>query len=754
MTCVIRTAFVFAYLFLHLSSLTAQNNGPDSLLAGKQLRELVVQATRAGSNSPVPHTNYSAQQIRGQYHAQDIPFLLSAVPSLVETSDAGAGTGYTGLRIRGSDPTRVNITLNGIPVNDAESQGVFWVNMPDLAGSVSEIQVQRGVGTSTNGAGAFGATINLDLSKVEQKRYARVLNTLGSFGTRKHSLQLGTGLMDNGVAFSARVSNIQSDGFVDRASSHLNGIHLSGAYLDENQSLQLHFLSGHERTYQAWNGLPAQYLDIPSLRTYNASGTERMGSPHPDEVDNYTQRHVLLHYKYRLGGQWQLQLNGHYTRGFGFFEQYKADQALSDYGLAGDTAHSSSDLIRRRWLDNHFYGGTFALRSTPLFNKKTSVLVGGGWSQYLGDHFGELIWAEQFTGVQNDYRYYDNRARKGDANLFVKMETAPVAPLNLFLDLQVRGIQYEFLGFDNELRNVTQTSDLLFFNPKMGANYTFSPLWQSYIFVGAAHREPNRDDFTQSTPSSRPKPEQLLNLETGVRHRDEMMQFSANIFGMYYRNQLALDGRINDVGAYIRTNVPVSWRAGLELEAAGKWGKRFNWAGSASFSQNKIKEFVEYVDNWDDGSQKEIIHQNTDLAFSPSVVARAETGLIWWEKHNETGKGGLFSSTLVAKYVSRQFLDNTSNRATSLPQYLVCDLRLNLALDRWIGEQINLIFSVNNFLDATFESNGWAYRFISSGYDPRPDDPYARLEQNNTYHLAGFFPQAGRHWMATVQWSF
>ncbi|MCC7466556.1 MAG: TonB-dependent receptor plug domain-containing protein [Saprospiraceae bacterium] len=754
MTFVIRTSLVAALFSCWFNHLNAQNNDPDSLLTGKQLTELVVQATRAGDKSPVPHTNFSAKQIRGQYHAQDIPFLLSSVPSLVETSDAGAGTGYTGLRIRGSDPTRVNITLNGIPVNDAESQGVFWVNMPDLAGSVSEIQVQRGVGTSTNGAGAFGATINLDLSQVERNRYARVQNTLGSFGTRKHSLQLGTGLMDNGIAFSARVSNIHSDGFVDRATSDLNGIHLTGAYLDENQSLQIHLLSGHERTYQAWNGLPAQYLELSSLRTYNASGTERMGAPHPDEVDDYTQRHFLLHYKYRLPGQWQLQLNGHYTRGFGFFEQYKADQQLSDYGLMGDSAQMSSDLIRRRWLDNHFLGGTFALRSTEVFNNKTSVLIGGGWNQYLGDHFGELVWSEQFTGVQNDYRYYDNRADKRDANLFVKLETAPSEPLNLFLDLQVRGVQYKFLGFDNELRNVSQTSNLLFFNPKVGANYSFSPLWQSYFFLGVAHREPNRDDFTQSTPASRPKPEQLLNLETGVRQRKETTHFSANIFGMYYRNQLALDGRINDVGAYIRTNVPVSCRAGLELEAGGKWGKRLTWAGSASFSQNKIKEFREYVDNWDDGSQAERIHRNTDLAFSPSVVARAEAGWIWWEKHNGTGKGGLFSSSMVAKYVSRQFLDNTSNLSTSLPQYLVCDLRLNLALDRWIGKQINLIFSVNNFFDERFESNGWAYRFTSVGYDPRPDDPYARLEQDNTYHLAGFFPQAGRHWMATIQWSF
>ncbi|HAD11180.1 MAG TPA: hypothetical protein DCF33_01955 [Saprospirales bacterium] len=315
-------------------------------------------------------------------------------------------------------------------------------------------------------------------------------------------------------------------------------------------------------------------------------------------------------------------------------------------------------------------------------------------------------------------------------------------------------MDYTFLGLNNELAQVDQTVKLRFFNPKVGATYYINPSWQSYIFAGIGHREPNRDDFTQSSPQSRPKSEQMLNVELGARHSRENLKLAANLFWMQYKNQLVLNGQINDVGAFIRTNVPDSRRIGLELEAEGQLSTRLAWAASASFSQNKVKEFSEYVDNWDLGTQSLILHRNTALAFSPAVVCRAEAGWTWWRKFNPAGKGSSLSSTLVSKYVSRQYLDNTSNVATSLPEYLVNDIRLNWNLDQFIGEKLVVIFSVNNVLDHQYESNGWSYRFTSSGYDPRPDNPYARLEQGDKYHLAGFFPQAGRHWMATVQLTF
>lgn len=731
------------------SDTTSQPNNP---IPNHQLTEVVVQATRTNAQSPIPHSNFSAEKLAKQYQAQDVPYLLSSVPSLVETSDAGVGTGYTGLRIRGSDGTRTNVTINGIPLNDTESQIVYWVNLPDLAASASEIQVQRGVGSSTNGAGAFGATINLDLSKIENERFATLTNTLGSFGTRKHSLSLGTGLIGGKLAFSARISRVYSDGYVDRASTDLNAVHLTGAYLDERQSLQFHLLSGHEITYQAWNGLPAQYLENEALRTYNSAGAERPGTPHPDEVDNYTQRHFLGHYKRELSPQLHLQLNGHYTRGFGYYEQYKADQDIADYGLLPDSTLAPMDLIRRRWLDNDFYGGTFALRWLPKIVWKPSFMLGGAWSRYEGKHFGEVIWAESATGAANDFRYYDNDADKQDANLFLKVEGTPLERLTALVDLQIRGIRYGFLGFDKELNNIGQSASLLFFNPKIGASYSLSGDWMAYAFAGIGHREPNRDDYTQSSPSSRPKPEQMLDLEAGLRRNGKDWNVAANLFWMQYRNQLVLDGRINDVGAYIRTNVAESWRSGFELEASAQVGPYLQVMGSAAWSQNKIPEFIEFRDNWDTGAQETIVHRNTDLAYSPNLIARGEA--TFNVNPRKSPKALELSATIVGKYVGQQFLDNTSNAATSLPGYFVGDLRLNFDLHQVIGKQASMIVSLNNVLDNKYASNGWAYRYVSASYDARPDNAYTRLESGNVYHQAGFFPQAGRHWMATLRLLF
>ena len=748
----LRSSFTVLFSIFYFL-LFSQKTLPDSVA----LKTVVIQATRADAKNPVPHTNISAEKIAQSYHAQDVPFLLTGIPSLVETSDAGAGVGYTGLRIRGSDPTRVNVTINGVPVNDAESQGMFWVDLPDLAASAAEIQVQRGVGTSTNGAGAFGATVNLDLSKIEPEPSAILTNSFGSFATRKHSAYLNTGLIAGNLAFSGRYSKINSDGYIDRASADLNSLHLTGAYVGERQSLQVHFLNGHETTYQAWNGVPAQYVDNEKLRTFNTAGTERPGAPYEDEVDDYTQRYFLLHYKRIFPLGLSLQLNGHYTRGFGFYEQYKADQAFADYGMpdfsAGDTTVSGSDLIRRRWLDNHFYGGTFALRWQPPVNfpgmaGPPSVTLGGAVSRYEGAHFGEVIWAEIAT-VPKDFRYYENDADKRDANVFLKIELNFEKGFSPFLDLQMRRVQYEFLGYDNELNNVTQSAGLTFFNPKIGATYSFSKKWVAYGFFGIGNREPNRDDYTQSTPSSRPRAERLYDWEAGLRTQGSNWNASANFFWMQYRDQLALDGRLNDVGAYIRTNIPDSYRAGVELEATARVGSRLVLAGSAALSRHKIREFREFRDNWDAGEQEVIVHNNTDLAFSPNLVARAEANFIVLQ-----GSKSVISAALSGKYVGKQYLDNTSNENTALPGFFFSDFRLNWDLKKIVGENIAVIFSVNNIFDRKYSSNGWTYRFVSEGYDPRPDDPYSRLESGNVYNLTGFFPQAGRHWMATVRLEF
>jgi iron complex outermembrane receptor protein len=746
----------WALLLLLPAVLDGQTPAIDSAL----LQTVVVQSTRADAKSPVPHTNLDAEEIARRHQAQDVPYLLSDVPSLVETSDAGAGIGYTGLRIRGSDPTRINVTVNGIPLNDAESQGMYWVDLPDLAASAAEIQVQRGVGASTNGAGSFGATVNLDLSRVEPEPAAVLSSTLGSFGTQKYSAALGTGLLRGRWAFSGRWSYVGSEGYIDRASARLQSYHVSGAYVGERQSLMAHVLSGHEVTYQAWNGVAAQYIDDPALRRFNTAGTEKPGEPYDDQVDNYTQRHHFLHYKRQFERGVSLQLNGHYTRGYGYYELYEGGADFSDFNLepwitAGGDTVGTTELVHRRWLDNHFYGATWALRWAPPVNPPRlggapEFLLGGAWSQYLGQHFGEVIWAQQAGSAPKDFRYYDNDADKRDANIFLKIQTPLRNGLTPFVDLQFRRVDYTFLGFDNDGRNVDQSARLNFFNPKAGLTWQFHPLYAAYAFFGTAHREPNRDDYTESSPRSRPRPERLHDLETGLKAGGGAWQFNANLFWMRYRDQLALDGHINDVGSYTRINVPDSYRAGLELEASAQVGARWTFSANAAFSRNKIREFTEYRDNWDTGEQEPVLHRNTDLAFSPAAVARAEAALrILPERYRHA-----FTVALSGKYVGKQYLDNTSNEQAVLPGYFLSDLRLNVDLRRIVAREINLIFSVHNLLDARFSTNGWVYRYVSQGYDARPDEPYTRLEGQGVYHQAGFFPQAGRYFMGTAALRF
>jgi len=744
----VRTArtFFVSTMVLFFGYLHAQNDVPAPDSTSLNLQQVVIQATRASASAPVPHTNVRSADIRRAYHAQDLPYLLSATPSTVENSDAGTGIGYTGMRIRGTDPTRINVTLNGVPLNDAESQAVFWVNLPDLAASATEIQVQRGVGNSTNGAGAFGATVNIDLSEVKADPFAEISSTLGSFNTQKFSARAGTGLLDRRWAFSGRLSSIRSDGYIDRATADLNAYHLSGAYVGDKQSFQAHVLSGREVTYQAWYGVPTQYADDPARRMYNVAGTEKPGTPYDNEVDNYRQTHYLLHYKRLLTNHLQLQLNGHYTRGKGFFEQYKADQAFADYGVPAAATADTTDLIRRLWLDNHFYGTTFALQWKP--ENKAHWLLGGAWSRYQGGHYGDVIWAEFAETLPKETRYYENNADKRDANLYAKTDIHFNHGWNMFVDLQYRNVQYTFLGFDNNLNNVDQAATLHFFNPKMGLSRQLNEHAQAYFFAGVANREPNRDDFTQSTPDTRPKPERLHNIETGLRWNNATWNATANLYYMHYRDQLVLDGRLNAVGAYIRTNVPKSYRAGVELEGTVQATARLRVAANLSLSQNRIRQFIEYRDNWDTGQQDVLTWRHTPIAYSPAVVSRIETGYAFWKQ-----KQHRLELSLAGKYVGKQYLDNTGNDHTTLSDYAYADARLHYD---WTPEgsrqRASLLLSVNNLFDAQYSNNGWTYRYTSEGYDETPFNPYARAEGNGSYNQTGFFTQAGRYWMLTLIW--
>lgn len=689
-------------------------------------REVDVFGTRL---YPITKTVVSKKDLAPQNLGQDLPILLNFTPSMVTTSDAGAGIGYTGMRIRGSDPTRINVTINDVPLNDAESQGVWWVNMPDFASSVSQIQIQRGVGTSVNGAGAFGASVNITTLTPEDKASAEITNGFGSFNTWRHNVTVHSGLINGRFKMTGRLSKISSDGFIDRAFSDLKSFYLSGMYLTGKGSLTANIWSGKEQTYQAWYGVPEEEL---------RKGNRRFNSQtYDNETDNYQQDHYQLIWQTDIGRGWSWKSTLHYTRGRGYYEQYRPDDRLSRYLIApvqiGNQTITRSDLIRRRWLDNHFYGITWQLNyQSPELRADAPVLdfqFGGAANRYQGKHFGEVIWA-RFAGNSNiRHRYYDNDAVKDDINAYARATYQLADGLFAFGDLQLRGINYDFLGYDNRLENVTQNAKLLFFNPKTGVRYVRGASeWYASYAVG--HREPNRRDFTESSPSSRPRPEQLHNVEAGYSGSVGNWAFNANIFYMYYKDQLVLTGSVNDVGAYIRQNIPDSYRAGIEFVAAWQINKQWKWEGNAAFSRNKIRAFTEFLDDYDNGGQRAIEHRNTDIAFSPAVVAASQLHF------NPTRD---LQISLLTKYVSRQYLDNTQQLSRSLDPFFTNDLRLDYTLYPKFCSEIGLNLLVNNIFNHLYESNGYTFGYISGG----------QPVYENFY-----FPQAGTNFLAQVRLRF
>ena len=719
------------------------------------LGALTVKATRAGEKAPFTHSTIKKDELRARNLGQDVPYLLDAMPSVVVMSDAGAGVGYTGIRIRGSDQSRINVTINGIPLNDAESQGVFWVDLPDFAASVQDIQIQRGVGTSTNGAGAFGATINLNSGQFNPLPYGEISGSAGSFGTWKSSVSFGTGALgkrseEQGAPprfmLDGRLSRIVSDGYIDRASADLRSFYLSGGYFGEKTSLRANVFSGHEVTYQAWNGVPAQWVDDDRLRRFNVSGTEKPGEPHDNEVDDYTQTHYQLIFDREINGNWSLNLTGHYTRGFGFFEQYKADETPGRYLIPEPVCPDSLgaclfDYIRRRWLDNHFFGAIGSLHFTNNDNRLRATLS-SGWNRYLGDHYGEIIWGQYLADATPGHRYYFGTGDKQDLNFFAKIQYSPLPWLHGFADLQYRRTDYEITGTDNDLRATDVRSVFHFINPKAGLLLDLDENTAVYASFAVANREPNRSDFTDAPGNNRPLPERLLNTEAGLRHRNRLGTFGANAYHMHYRDQLVLTGNINDVGAPIRINVPDSYRLGLELTGQVPLSQRLALDANATFSRNKIRNFTEYMDDWDTGRQAVVAHGTTDIAFSPAVIAFGRLGYAVLQKE----KQGL-TVALAGKHIGRQFMDNTSNPNTVLPAYTVGELQVRWVLRPGFAEELSLNLLINNLFDARYSANAWTYRYVSSSYDARPDDPYARLEGGDVYNLTGFYPQAGRNFL-------
>jgi iron complex outermembrane receptor protein len=711
------------------------NSPKDNILLQKNEQEVFVSSTRATNQMPVTFTEINKEQIEKQNFGQDLPYLLESTPSTVVTSDAGAGVGYTGVRIRGVDPTRTNVTVNGIPLNDSESHGVYWVNMPDFASSVDNLQVQRGVGTSTNGAGAFGASINVQTDKINEKAYGEIDNSAGSFNTFRNTVKAGTGLLDSKFAFDMRLSRISSDGFIDRSSSNLKSYFVSGAYVGKKSTLKANVFSGKEITYQAWYGIPEAKLkgnpDSLTAHFYNnyypggiyqnAADSANLFNPknnrtynqyrYDNETDNYQQSHYQLLYNYEFSKNLSVNLAGHYTHGAGYYEQYRYDDDFSKYGLTlidtGNGSISSTDLIRRRWLNNDFYGGIFS------FNYKNSkglnLILGGGANQYKGRHYGEIVWARYASQSEIRDTYYDNSATKNDNNIYLKVNKV-VNKFNFFADLQVRSISYSYLGVDEYNGNfidIQQKVNFTFFNPKAGLTYNFNPYNKVYASFAIANREPVRDDFRENFANKRPKHETLQNVEIAYNYMKEKTFFSANYYLMNYVNQLILTGEINDVGGYTRTNADNSYRTGIEFEAGRFFlNKKIILKGNMTLSQNKIKEFTEYIDDFDKGGQVSILHKNSDLAFSPNFIAAIN---LTYSPIKD------LSFSILSKYVSKQFLDNTSADSRSLDAYYITNFTASYSTSKLFGKQITFGLLVNNLFNHEFENNGYTWGYIFGG---------------------------------------
>ncbi len=719
----------------------------DVQLEPKQLlsEEVIVQATRSGSEDPGTRSLVKKEDLDKLNLGQDLPILLQQETSVLATSDAGAGVGYTGITIRGSDATRININLNGIPLNDAESHGLFWVNMPDFASSVNSIQIQRGVGTTSNGTASFGASLNIQTNTLKSSPWAETSHSIGSFNTMKNNLQLGTGLVDGRWSAEARISRISSDGFIDRGSADLKSQYFSGGYYGKKSIVKLVLLDGNEKTYQAWNGIPEAKLrgdraqqelwalnngisnqeDLDNL--FNSNPRSYNFFRYRNQTDNYRQTHYQLFFSHEFSKNWNLNTALHYTRGAGYYEEYRlAENLVQDYQVAPQItgADSISDLIRQRWLDNHFFGGTWSLQYR---NEKLDVMLGGAASRYIGDHFGKVIWTKEGATPDNDYRYYFNDATKDEVNQYIKAGYRIHPKVRIFADVQVRNIGYRFEGFDRNLNVTDQTVNLTFLNPKAGLTFRPDSLQEFWLLYGKSQREPVRDDFTNSTPDSRPKPEVLHNVELGWRFENRRLRTSVNLYHMEYINQLILTGKINDVGAYVRSNVESSYRSGIEMEAAWLLHRKFQLLGNLTLSRNIIRHYDYFTDIYNlEGSltgQEKKHFRNTPISFSPSLIASA--GFVYRPVRNvELG--------LQSKFAGRQYLDNTGDPAKSLDPYQFVNFTGSWQLPLPFLQTLRLNILVNNLFNQQYETNGYTFGYIYDG---------TRITENF------YFPQAGRNFL-------
>ena len=724
----------------------AQSNQTDTLA----LEQVEVLATRAQSNTPVAYTNLSKKQIEAVNHGLDMPFLLSTTPGVLVTSDAGAGVGYTSIRVRGTDATRINVTSNDIPMNDAESHSIFWVNTPDLASSLADIQVQRGVGTSTNGAGAFGASINMRTQRFSPVPFAELSGSFGSFNTHKETFKVGSGLLGNHWAFEARVSNIGSDGYRDRATSSLQSFYGQAGYFSNNASVRFIAFGGKEDTYHAWDGISRDMLETD--RTYNPNGEiKRDGKVvgfYKDQKDIYKQYNYQLIWEQRITPQWTWNLGLHYTDGYGYYQEYKNARTLREYGLEPydvvtfDDQHDEyvvttvkkSSLVRKKVLDSGFGGGVFSLRYGA---DRLHATLGGGFNRYVNDHSGNVIWVENYSGpLDPNHEYYRNRAEKNDFNIYAKGNYTIWRGLSAYADLQYRHIGYTIKGVNDkwdwtaspehmQTLDVDETFD--FFNPKAGLNWQINANHRTYASFGVAHKEPTRNNYNDGPLTVHPKAERLLDWELGYAYSSGRWTAGINLYYMKYKDQLVLNGKLNEIGELMAENVPDSYRMGIELTAGVKITDWLRWDINGALSRNRIRDYVGYVSDydaeWNDlWTQTAINKGSTTIAFSPSFIGNSIISF------NYRG----FAASFISQYVSRQYLDNFQNKEDSLDPYFVSNLEASYTFKLPHIKAITAGVSIYNLFGARYENNG--YSQTAAVYD---GDNYTLVSSPMFYPMAG-----------------
>lgn len=685
------------------------------------LQPVEVSALRAGESAPIAYENVGKEELKKLNTGRDLPYLLEQTPSVVTTSDAGAGIGYTNMRVRGSDITRINVTVNGIPINDAESHGVFWVNMPDLSSTTNSIQLQRGVGTSTNGSAAFGASLNMETESPPQKPFGILNFGAGSFNTQRFTAQFGTGLLNKNWWVSGRLSKIKSDGYVDRATSDLTSHYLSGGFINERTSVRAVAFGGKEITYQSWNGVDS--ATMATNRTFNSAGAiyddqwNVLGF-YKDEVDHYGQDHYQLHINQVLRKHIKLNASLNYTKGSGYYEQIRQDEDFASYNLdtlfiGGDTI-LNTDLVRRKWLDNDFYGGILNLEFTNDF--MTSI-IGGGYFQYEGNHFGEVVWAEFGATDPNRNPYYKSYSNKRDWNVYWKNLIDINYSVTAFVDLQIRGVNYSAAGSDDDVGTFSFSQDNLFFNPKAGITYRVDDRDKVFISYAMAHKEPNRTDLIYADPEKLPKPEELHDFELGYDFKGEKLQIKGNAFYMFYVNQLVLTGELDNVGYPIRRNVGKSYRIGVELAFSWRPVKWLRWSPNVTYMQSQN---LDYIEDFGNDTLKAL--GNTAIAYSPNLIFASTM-----EFFPITG----LSIAWFSKYVDRQYLSNNESEQLTLDAYFLNDIRVTYDLNpKWI-DSIRLYAGIYNAFNVQYASNGYVWG----------STPY-------------FYPQAGANFLAGITVSF